>query len=74
MFVCCILFVITVTRLRRHFLTFDLARAVYMVEVGIDLQIPSDKLYAAVAEWLERPPREREVVGSIPDRVITKTL
>ena len=44
-----------------------------MVEVGIDLQIPSDK-YAAVAEWLERLPREREVVGSIPDRVIPETL
>jgi len=73
LFVCWIIFVITVTRLRRHFLTFDLARAVYMVEVGIDLQIPSDK-YAAVAEWLERLPREREVVGSIPDRVIPETL
>ena len=29
---------------------------------------------AAVAQWLERSPREREVVGSIPDRVIPKTL
>ena len=29
---------------------------------------------AAVAQWLERSPREREVVGSIPDRVILKTL
>jgi len=29
---------------------------------------------AAVAHWLERLPREREVVGSIPDRVIQKTL
>ena len=29
---------------------------------------------AAVAHWLERSPREREVVGSIPDRVIPKTL
>ena len=29
---------------------------------------------AAVAQWLERLPREREVVGSIPDRVIPKTL
>ena len=27
-----------------------------------------------VAQWLERSPREREVVGSIPDRVIPKTL
>ena len=31
------------------------------------------ELYA-VAQWLERSPREREVVGSIPDRVIPKTL
>ena len=31
-------------------------------------------LTAAVAQWLERSPREREVVGSIPDRVIPKTL
>ena len=29
---------------------------------------------AAVAQWLERSPREREVVGSIPDRVTPKTL
>ena len=29
---------------------------------------------AAVAQWLERSPREREVVGSIPDPVIPKTL
>ena len=29
---------------------------------------------AAVAQWLERSPRERKVVGSIPDRVIPKTL
>ena len=29
---------------------------------------------AAVAQWLERSPREREVVGSIPDRVIYATL
>ena len=29
---------------------------------------------AAVAQWLERSPRERGVVGSIPDRVIPKTL
>ena len=29
---------------------------------------------AAVAQWLERSPREREFVGSIPDRVIPKTL
>ena len=29
---------------------------------------------AAVSQWLERSPREREVVGSIPDRVIPKTL
>ena len=28
----------------------------------------------AVAQWLECSPREREVVGSIPDRVIPKTL
>jgi len=28
----------------------------------------------AVVQWLERSPREREVVGSIPDRVILKTL
>jgi len=27
----------------------------------------------AVAQWLERSPREREVVGWIPDRVIPKT-
>ena len=31
-------------------------------------------LTAAVAQWLERSPRKREVVGSIPDRVIPKTL
>ena len=31
-------------------------------------------LTAAVAQWLERSPREREVVGSVPDRVIPKTL
>ena len=29
---------------------------------------------AAVAQWLERSPRKREVVGSILDRVIPKTL
>ena len=29
---------------------------------------------AAVAQWLERSPREREVVCSIPDRAIPKTL
>jgi len=29
---------------------------------------------AAVAQWLERSPRWREVGGSIPDRVIPKTL
>jgi len=29
---------------------------------------------AAVAQWLERSPRERLVVGSIPDHVIPKTL
>ena len=31
-------------------------------------------LTAAVAQWLERSPRKREVVGSIPDHVIPKTL
>ena len=30
--------------------------------------------FAAVAQWLERSPRKLEVVGSIPDRVIPKTL
>ena len=34
----------------------------------------SISITAAVAQWLERSPREREVVGSIPDRVIPKTL
>jgi len=29
---------------------------------------------AGVAQWLERSPREREVVGSILDRVIPRTL
>ena len=29
---------------------------------------------AAVAKWLERPPREREVVGTIPGRHIPKSL
>ena len=29
---------------------------------------------ATVALWLRRPPREREVVGSIPGRVLPKTL
>ena len=28
----------------------------------------------AVTEWLERPPREREVVGSIPGRNRQKSL
>ena len=28
---------------------------------------------ATVALWLRRPPREREVVGSIPGRVLPKT-
>ena len=36
--------------------------------------INNTELTAAVAQWLERSPREREVVGSIPDRVIPKTL
>ena len=30
-------------------------------------------LTATVALWLRRPPREREVVGSIPGRVLPKT-
>jgi len=39
------------------------------------LKIKRNKIYtAAVAQWLERSPREMEVVGSIPDRVIPKTL
>ena len=29
---------------------------------------------ATVALWLKRPPREPEVVGSIPGRVLPKTL
>ena len=29
---------------------------------------------AEMAQWLERLPRKREVVGSISDRVIPKTL
>jgi len=38
--------------------------------VYIDNPLPS----AVVAQWLERSPREREVVRSIPDHVIPKTL
>jgi len=29
---------------------------------------------AAVAQWLERSPRERDVVGLIPDRVIPDVI
>ena len=29
---------------------------------------------SVVAQWIERSPREREVEGSIPDRVIQNTL
>jgi len=32
------------------------------------------KRTAVEAHWLEPSPREREVVGSIPDRVIPKSL
>ena len=40
--------------------------------IGITLSIcPST---AMVALWLRHPPREREVLGSIPGRVIPKTL
>ena len=28
----------------------------------------------AVAQWLEGSPHKREIVGSIPDRIISKTL
>ena len=38
------------------------------------LNLPSTIITAAVAQWLERSPREREVVGLIPDRVIPKTF
>ena len=44
------------------------------ISVGLPLIRYSINLTAAVAQWLERSPREREVVGSIPDRVIPKTL
>jgi len=40
----------------------------------IFLILSQNNLFAAVAQWLERAPREREAVGSIPDRVIPKTL
>ena len=33
----------------------------------------STLLPGTVAQWLERPPHEREVVGSNPGRVIPKT-
>ena len=41
---------------------------VYVVQLSSGRQLRS----AAVAQWLERSPREREVVGSIPDRVIPR--
>ena len=50
----------------------------YMVIILLNhskfLILIASNITAAVAQWLERQPREREVVGSIPDRVIQKTL
>ena len=39
---------------------------VYQIDINISIY--------EMAQWLERSPRERKVVGSIPDRVIPKTL
>ena len=38
------------------------------------LYIINNVFTPVVAQWLERSPRKREVVGSIPDHVIPKTL
>ena len=44
------------------------------MRLGLRLTVFDVLLTAAVAYWLECPPREREVVGSIPDRDRPKRL